>query len=152
MIDHDLRRLGGLGLTEGRSGDAAAAAPPSKDTTSRRRMRLMSMTKPLFQIPETTLGVGHGSGNTEGRGASTGGQPAISLEPSPRGPEYVKIARSSAGADRRNGATVAAVSMLSPQRSRAVGSARNKTNFCVPWQGYEITATGNKAFSQPRRQ
>jgi hypothetical protein len=26
-----------------------------------------------------------------------------------------------------------------------VGSARNKTNFCVPWQGHEITVTGNEA-------
>ena len=29
-------------------------------------MRLMFMTKPLFHIPETTLGVAHGPGNTEG--------------------------------------------------------------------------------------
>jgi hypothetical protein len=37
--------------------------------------------------------------------------------------------------------------MLSPQRSRPVGPARNKANFCVPLQGSKITVTGNKAFS-----
>jgi hypothetical protein len=35
--------------------------------------------------------------------------------------------------------------MFSPQRSRPVGSARNKVNFCVPLQGSKITVTGNKA-------
>jgi hypothetical protein len=37
--------------------------------------------------------------------------------------------------------------VLSSQRSRPVGSLRNKTNFCVPLPGSEITGTGNKAFS-----
>src|SRR6266851_3052658 len=65
-----------------------AAAPPSKDTTSRRRMRLMSMTKPLFHIPETTLGVAHGPGNTEGL-RRFGRRP----KPCSKWVEYVKIAR-----------------------------------------------------------
>src|SRR5580704_5818832 len=44
----------------------AAAAPPSKDTRSRRRRRLVFIVRSLPCIPESTLGVAHGGGNTEG--------------------------------------------------------------------------------------
>jgi hypothetical protein len=45
------------------------------------------------------------------------------------------------------GAQSPAWRLLSSRRSRPVGSRRNKTNFCVPLPGSEITDTGNKAFS-----